>query len=88
MDYQNLENEKKEFLKQAVQNFEGKVWISNLATDELKWWLHVIPNAINSINIPQLHFEISTDASESGWGATDGVNPIAEFGLHPVKSII
>ena len=75
LHYQNLEKEKTEFLKKSAWNLEAKVCISTFATNELKWWLHVIPNAINNINIPQVDFEISTDASESGWGATDGVSP-------------
>ena len=28
------------------------------------------------VNVPQVDFEISTEACESRWGATDGVNPI------------
>ena len=37
--------------------------------------MHAIQIAINNINILQTYFEISTDASEYGWGTTDGVNP-------------
>ena len=44
--------------------------------DELKWWLHAIPNAINNINITQVDFEICTNVSEGVWEATDDVNPI------------
>ena len=43
--------------------------------------LHAIPNAINNINIPQVDFEISTDASDSEW-VTYVVTPIGGFGLH------
>ena len=43
--------------------------------------MYAIPNAINNINIPQVDSEVSTDASESGWGATDGVKPI--WGIWP-----
>ena len=38
------------------------------------------------MNIPQVDFEITTDASESGWGATDGVNPIWGIWSTPVKA--
>ena len=41
------------------------------ATEDLKWWLGV-PNAKNNINTSLVDFEINTDASETGWGATDG----------------
>ena len=48
--------------------------------------MHAIPNAINNINIPQVNFEVSTDASESGWGATDGVNPTRGVWTSPDKA--
>ena len=37
------------------------------------------PNAKYNINTPQADFEINTDASENGWGATDGSNPTCGF---------
>ena len=43
--------------------------------EDLKWWLGAISNAENNINTPQLDFEINTDASKIGWGATDGSKP-------------
>ena len=86
MHYQNLEKEKTEFLKKSAWNFETKVCISTFAIDELKWWLHAIPNAINNINIPQVDFEVSTDTSESRRGATDGVNPTGGIWSTPDKA--
>ena len=56
LHYRNLEKEKTEFLKKSAWNFEAKICTSTFATNELKWWLHVIPNAINNINIPQMDF--------------------------------
>ena len=47
--------------------------------EDLKWSLGAIPNAKSNINTPQVDFEINTDASETGWGATDGSNPTWEF---------
>ena len=44
--------------------------------EELKWSLHAIPNTMNNINIPQVDFKISTDASEYGCGEKDGVSRI------------
>ena len=64
LHFRSLEKEKTEFLKQAAWNFEAKVSISTFETEELKWWLHAIPNAINNKNVPQVDFEISTDVSE------------------------
>ena len=61
-----------------------KLWSKNIklnkhAIKDLKWWLGAIPNAKNNINTPQADFEINTDASETGWGATDGSNPTSGF---------
>ena len=44
------------------------------------------PNAINNTNIPQVDFEVSTDTSEFGKGATDGVNPIGGIWSTPDKA--
>lgn len=38
-----------------------------------------IPNAENNINTPKIHFEISTDASETRWAAAGGSNSIWGF---------
>ena len=38
----------------SAWNFEVKVCTSTFATDELKWWLHAIPNATNNINYPTI----------------------------------
>ena len=51
LHYRNLEKEKTKFLKKSASNYEAKVRISTFATDELKWWLHAILNAMNNINI-------------------------------------
>ena len=42
------------------------------AIEDLKWWLGVITNTKNNINTLQVDFEINTNASETGWRATDG----------------
>ena len=48
--------------------------------------MHAIQIAINNINILQTYFEISADASESGWGTTDGVNPFWGIWSTPDKA--
>ena len=48
--------------------------------EDLKWELGPIPNAKNNITLTsQVDFEISTDASKTGWGATNGSNPTCGF---------
>ena len=41
---------------------------------ELHWWLKEIPKAYANIHFPKLNFVIHTDASQTGWGASDGNN--------------
>ena len=48
--------------------------------------MHAIPYAINNINVRQGDFEITTDASESGWCARDGVTPTAGIWSTPDKA--
>ena len=53
---QNLKQEKAEFLRKSAWSFETKVCICTFATDELKWWLHAVPNALINLNTPQVDF--------------------------------
>ena len=80
LHYRALEKEKISLLKEKCGNYEAKILSLNKhAIEDLKWWLGAIPNAKNNINTPQTDFEINTDASETGWGATDGSNPTSGF---------
>ena len=77
LHYRNLEKEKTKALKLNKGNFNGKVKNLNpQAIKELYWWLKNIPRACRNIHLPQVDFVIYTDASETGWGATDSVSPI------------
>ena len=42
---------------------------------ELHWWLKEIPKACTNIHLPKVDFVIHTNASQTGWGATDRNNP-------------
>ena len=76
MHYRNLEKEKTKALKLRQGNFNSKLGSPNsLAVQELHWWLQHIPNACRHIHLPKIDFTIYTDASELGWGATDGCFP-------------
>ena len=50
-------------------------FIKKDATNELQCWLRHIPLANRSITLPEVDVIITTDASEKGWGATDGSTP-------------
>ena len=80
LHYQALEKEKISLLKWKCGNYEAKILnLNKNAIEDFKWWLGAIPNAKNNINTPQVDFKIKTDASEAGWGATDGSNPTWGF---------
>ena len=55
---------------------------------ELHWWLKEIPKAYANIHFPKLDFVIHTDASQTGWGATDGNNPTGGTWLENQKDHI
>ena len=88
LHYRALEKDKTVALKKASGNFDKIVEkISVEAIGELNWWLTEIPQARRNIHLPDIDFTIHTDASEIGWGATDGNNPtggkwIEEKGNH------
>ena len=71
--YRNLEENKKTALQRSKGNFEKKVWISDLAQDELKWWTENIMTVFNTIEVEEPCQIIYTDASLKGWGCTTGL---------------
>ena len=50
--------------------------LSTSAIAELHWWLKHLKNANQSLQDIPVDCTIQTDASEQGWGATDGTTPI------------
>ena len=47
------------------------------------WWKHNIKNSFQDLVIPKPDITIFTDASEAGWGITDGHNPSGgQWGEH------
>ena len=60
-------------------NFYSKLeTLNSLADQKFHWWLQHIPKACRHIHLPKIDFTIYTDASELGWGATNGCFPIGE----------
>ena len=71
---------KKKIKPLVKKKFAGNVdkqisHISYKASMESQWWLKEIPKACTNIHLPKVDFVIHTDASQTGWGATDGNNP-------------
>ena len=75
LHYRNLEKCKIEALKLHKGDFMAPVTIEPLAESELLRWLDNIDNTYNDIQLPDIDIVIYTDASEQGWGATDGISP-------------
>ena len=79
LHYRALEKDKTNALKKFAGNFDKQIsQISYKASMELHWWLKEIPKACTNIHLPKVDFVIHTDASQTGWGATDGNNPTGE----------
>ena len=70
--YRNLEVFKTRALKYHKNNFNAKVWLSEEAKDDLRWWKNNINETYNDIIVPNPSVEIKTDASLNGWGAVMG----------------
>ena len=61
-------------MKKENRNFKAKVALNRHIVTELKWWLDAIPKAVSDIHTPEVDYIINANASESGWGVTDGIN--------------
>ena len=72
LHYRNLEVFKTRTLKYHKNNFNAKVWLSEEAKDDLRWWKNNINETYNDIIVPNPSVEIKTDASLNGWGAVMG----------------
>ena len=77
--YRNIEQQKIEALKTSKGNFDINIkQLSSASLSEIKWWHRHIMHAKLSIKPTNIGYVIYTDASESVWGAHDGINSIGE----------
>lgn len=70
--YRKVEQEKISALKHKFGDFDSFMTLSDLARNELSWWLtreHVIAS---SFSVPKATLTLFSDASLLGWGAYDG----------------
>ena len=89
LHYRALEKDKTNALKKFAGNFDKQIsQISYKASMELHWWLKEIPKPCTNIHLPKVDFVIHTDASQTGWGATDGNNPTGGTWLENQKDHI
>lgn len=65
----------------VLNNFDynKKMIIPNPVIPDLKWWLKNLPLTSNKIKTFDFKVEICTDASNTGWGATDDFESIYGF---------
>ena len=69
LHYRQLESDKISALKKSQGDYDAPVTLSNLAQQDLHWWIQNIQNAKNSINHPNPTIILESDASNMGWGA-------------------
>ena len=71
-----LQREKTYLLRKTGGNFDVKInSLNEFVKDDLNWWLECMPKAMADILLPEVDFIINTDASESGWEATNNISP-------------
>ena len=81
LHYRALEKDQTNALKNFAGDFDKQIsQISYKASMERHWWLKEISKACTNIHLPKVDFAIHTDASQTGWGATDGDNPTGRSG--------
>ena len=67
--YRNIEIDKNEALHKSKGNFEAQMQLSPESREDLSWWVRTLPQAYKQIDVPNPDIEVTTDASNIGWGA-------------------
>ena len=70
--YRNLEANKITALKETKGLYNKPCKLNQKASVEIKWWKNNILNSFKNIHLPKIDTIIHTDASNLGWGITDG----------------
>lgn len=65
-----LERQKYLSLQQSLGSYNKVIPVSNLICEELHWWIIKIEYSFNFLACQSYEFELFTDASKTGWGAT------------------
>ncbi|KAJ8018300.1 hypothetical protein HOLleu_43781 [Holothuria leucospilota] len=76
LHYCQLEREKIAALRSHRGHFDRPMTLSNAAKTELLWWIKNVDSSYREISKGPFSCCITTDASGSGWGATNGVAQI------------
>ena len=75
----DLEREKLRVLNNYQGSYRGTIIISKCIKRELTWWIKEIPHSQKCFRISQYVKTIYSDASDTGWGATDGSSKVFGF---------
>jgi len=70
LHYRSLERDKIQALSLNNGDFEGLMYISSLAKEELKWWSENVMHVNGTIQHGPVSHVFQTDASDTGWGIT------------------
>ena len=73
LHYRTLEREKDVALKDASGNFEEVMSLSPESKSDLQWWVSSLPSAYRNIDHGVPDVTLTTDASQLGWWATNGI---------------
>lgn len=74
-----MEREKLLALKMASGSYLGRMKISHRIKSDIKWWHDNIVDSEKSFKTKEFDIVIFTDASDTGWGATDGSKKVFGF---------
>ena len=74
-----MEKEKLLALEQSADNYNGMINISEAIQLDIKWWIKNLPNGSRSFKPRVYKKTVYSDASDTGWGATDGSHEIFGF---------
>ena len=68
--YRVTEREKNIALSKSKKGYDGTMWLSQIAKDEVLWWKENIPTMTGPVQWPPITEELSADAAgKNGWGA-------------------
>ena len=86
--YRRLEGEKTQALRNSRGNFEAKMTLTEVAKEDIFWWLETIDTGCRKIRLQKPVLTVITDSSDNGWGAvcgtesTRGLWSLSERELH------
>ena len=70
--YRQLDIEKSRALKRAAGAFTARMTLSDLARDDLQWWIDNILNSCSPIRVSSPSKTLRSDSSSFAWGGLDG----------------